>query len=251
MRVIMHSLQKQLQHKLGENHLVELGMNYGTPTISHGLQKLLDAKVNRIIIVPLFPQYSDTSTGSAFDRVKEAITLWRDYAETHAIHDYATDPDYIHALTVCTQEHWMAHGKPEHLLISFHGIPVRLVKAGDPYQSQCEHTATLLANALKLKNEEWTLCYQSKFGYDKWLQPSTQALFKSLPKKNIKRLDVICPGFSIDCLETLEEIAVSGRESFLHAGGEELRYIPALNDSSQQVDLLYHLVKNEFNEYER
>jgi ferrochelatase len=142
----------------------------------------------------------------------------------------------------------MAHGKPKHLLISFHGIPERLVNAGDPYQAHCEQTANLLANTLNLHKNEWTLCYQSQFGYDKWLKPSTQVLFTELPKKNIKSVDVICPGFSVDCLETLEEIAITGREAFLEAGGEELRYIPALNDSNQQIDLLFHLVKHQFSE---
>lgn len=248
MRVLMHSIQKQLQLRLGEDYIVELGMNYGTPAIKQGLQKLKAANVSRVIVLPLFPQYSDTSTGSTYDRVNASLRKWHDHPETHTIHDYAGDPDYIYALSAQIETHWMAHGKSDHLLISFHGIPERLVRAGDPYQTQCEQTATLLANALKLKSDQWTLCYQSQFGYDNWLKPSIQSLFDDLPKKKIKCLDVICPGFAVDCLETLEEIKITGKESFQKAGGEELRYIDALNDSSQQIELLYHLVKNEFSE---
>lgn len=248
MRIHMGSIKTQLQSRLGENYVIELGMNYGTPSIASGIEKLKQAGVSRMIILPLFPQYSNTSTGSTYDRVNRALSQWRNHPETHTIHDYAANPDYIHALSASIQEHWIAHGKPDHLLISFHGIPERLVKAGDPYQTQCEQTAHMLANTLKLKDTEWTLCYQSQFGYDKWLKPSTQVLLEELPGKKVKCLDVACPGFSVDCLETLEEIAITGKEAFLNAGGEELRYIRALNDSSQQVELLYHLVKNEFSD---
>ena len=158
--------------------------------------------------------------------------------------DFATHPDYIAALANSVRASWKARGEPEHLLISFHGLPKRFVKAGDPYPRQCEQTARLLAESLRLANDKWTLCYQSQFGYDKWLQPSTQTLFRTLPKQGIDHIDVICPGFSIDCLETLEEMAIRGKEAFLYSGGKQFHVIPSLNDSVQHIDLLNSLIMN-------
>jgi len=171
--------------------------------------------------LPLFPQYSDTSTGSSFDRIQDA--------SVKKIHDYHGHPDYIAALAESVKQHWQQQGRAEHLLISFHGIPERFVLEGDPYAAQCATTATLLATALQLPSDKWSLCYQSQFGYDKWLKPSTQALFTELPARGVKTLDIICPGFAVDCLETLEEIKIRGAESFIESGGHSLRYINALN----------------------
>lgn len=246
MRHFMQQIRVMLEehlNKAGDDiFLVELGMNYGNPSINTGLDKLKKSGAEKIIILPLFPQYSDTTTSSTYDRVNAAIRKWTQQPTIDRIQYYAERPAYIEALANSIRKMWSEKGKPEHLLISFHGIPIRFVEAGDPYQSQCEQTATLLANELKLSPKDWTLCYQSQFGYDKWLKPSTQMLFTELPKQGLKKVDIICPGFPVDCLETLEEIAIAGKKSFIEAGGEALRYIPALNDSEEQVEMLAEIV---------
>jgi len=245
MRFLMQKIAHDLQEKLAtENYMIEVGMNYGSPSIADGLNKLRDKNVDRIVVLPLFPQYSFTTTASTYDHVKRAIKDWptEKQATISPIQSYAAHPQYIQALAAQITHQWDKKGRAKHLLISFHGIPERFIAAGDPYQSECEQTATLLAKALQLNPTEWTLCYQSQFGYDKWLKPSTQALFTELPKRGIKNIDVVCPGFAVDCLETLEEIAIQGQQLFLTAGGESLRYLPALNDSRMQIDMLATLI---------
>lgn len=232
MRVFMQKIAVSLQNKLGMP--VEVGMNYGTPSIQQALKNLQDQQVEEIAVIPLFPQYSDTTTASSFDRVNHELKKAKPTPTLYFIKDYATNPNYIRALANTIQQHGIA----EHLLISFHGIPKRFVQSGDPYQQQCEQTANLLAQKLKLSKQQWTLCYQSQFGYDEWLKPSTQQLLTELPTQGVKNIAVVCPGFSVDCLETLEEIAIRGKEIFLEHGGESLRYIPALNDSDAQVEML-------------
>ena len=224
---------------------VEVGMNYGNPSISAALEKFRENLIEKIIVLPLFPQYSNTSSGSSFDRVLQAIEKkWQRWPELHLVREYATANTYIQSLAASIESFWQSNGRGQHLLISFHGIPERLVRAGDPYAMQCQETAQLLADELALRSDQWTLCYQSQFGYDRWLKPSTQALFGELPARGIKHLDVVCPGFSFDCLETLEEIAISGQESFHEAGGSDLRYIPCLNDSELQVNIITQLVNS-------
>jgi ferrochelatase len=236
MRIIMQKIQDALaqQHK---DHAIALGMNYGHPSIAEGLAQLQQQGAKKIIILPLFPQYSNTTTASTFDRVTHALSQWSALPELVILRDYATQPLYIQALAASIQQVWATQGK-QHLLISFHGIPQRFVTAGDPYAQRCEQTAHLLADALALTPEQWTLCYQSKFGYDKWLQPAIHKVLTVLPKQNIKQVDVVCPGFAVDCLETLEEIALRGKETFIQAGGEKLRYLPALNDNAMHIALL-------------
>ena len=244
MRAIMQKIVPMLQKKLTASALVEIemGMHYGEPSIQQGLENLRQKQIDKLIVLPLFPQYSNTTSASTFDRVVKTIKKWPALPEICMLHDYATHPDYIHALATSVRKTWEAQGQQAHLLISFHGIPERFVNMGDPYQTQCEQTAQLLAKELALSAEKWTLCYQSQFGYDKWLKPSTQVLFSELPKRGIKNVDVICPGFSVDCLETLEEIAISGKEMFLEAGGESLRYISALNDSDRHIATLVEVI---------
>lgn len=245
MRVIMQRLTTELQNKLLSQQIeVVMGMNYGNPSIPAALSYLQSKLVDEIAVLPLFPQYSHTTTASTFDRVSQFNfrSLHRDSPHLIYIESYADDTDYIKALASSVRSAWATRTPAQHLLISFHGIPQRFVQAGDPYQSQCETTTRLLAEALKLTPEQWTLCYQSQFGYDKWLKPSTQDLFVELPKRGIKNIDVICPGFAIDCLETLEEIAIRGEETFIHAGGEKINYIPALNESNLHVNTLANVI---------
>jgi ferrochelatase len=240
MRVIMQKLQYKLRNQLSVP--VEIGMNYGNPSIQTGLNNLRQQQVEKIIILPLYPQYSNTTTASTFDRVVAALKKWPSLPELFFHSDYAHNERYIQALAKSIQGQWLSQGASPHLLISFHGIPKSFVKSGDPYQSRCELTATLLATALKMPKDKWTLCYQSQFGYSKWLQPATFDVLAELPKRGIKEVDVVSPGFAIDCLETLEEISLRYKEIFLEQGGQALHYIPALNDTDAHIDMLAHLI---------
>jgi ferrochelatase len=242
LRVIMNNLAICLEKKM-DSTPVEVGMNYGSPSIPAALKKFCTKQIDSLVVLPLFPQYSHTSTASSFDRVKTALAKCPNNPNIRYINDYHDHPAYIRALADSVKQQWQQSGIVHHLLISFHGIPERFVAQGDPYAAQCARTAQLLAEALQLKSNQWTLCYQSQFGYDKWLKPSTQALFNELPAKGIKDIDIICPGFAVDCLETLEEISVTGKALFTQAGGHSLRYINALNDSDKQLELLEELVR--------
>lgn len=245
-RVLMQSLRTRLQEKYdltAPNIFIEVGMNYGNPSIHDALNQLREKGIDQLIVLPLYPQYSNSTTASTFDRVTASLQTWPALPAVTFYRDYATHPDYIAALANSVKTFWEKENEAPHLLISFHGLPKRFVEQGDPYADHCEKTARLLAEALQLTPDKWTLCYQSQFGYDKWLQPSTQQLLEALPKQGIRNLDVICPGFSIDCLETLEEIAKRGKEDFLKAGGQSLRMIPALNDSSDHIKLIQTLIE--------
>ena len=244
MQTIRTELEKAFCNQSPHSIEIEIGMNYGEPSIPEALDKLQQKKINKLIALPLFPQYSNSTTASSFDRLQEALKDWSVLPELHFIRDYAAHPDYIAALANSIQSKWQTQPPSEHLLISFHGLPKRFLKKGDPYALQCEQTAHLLAAKLNLPQEKWTACYQSKFGYDAWLQPSTQALLTELPQRGIKTVDVICPGFSVDCLETLEEIAQSGQKIFLAAGGKSLCYFPALNENAEHIHLFMQLISS-------
>src|SRR3990167_2699147 len=243
MRVIMQSLCTKLQSKYNNASMhVAIGMNYGNPSLHDALEELRAQHIDQLIVLPLFPQYSNTTTASTFDGVGSVLQQWPALPALTFHRDYAEHPLYIAALAQSVQTFWREHGEAKHLLISYHGLPQRFVDAGDPYSQQCATTASLLAAALQLQNDRWTLCYQSQFGYDKWLQPSTQVLLNELPGRGQTHIDVICPGFSIDCLETLEEIAIRGKNAFVAAGGKQLRLIPALNDSAQHIELFSNII---------
>lgn len=241
LKVMTHSLAEQLAHKLGDRYIVEVGMRYGRPNLEDAYWELSHHDVEKIIVLPLYPQYSISTTASV-----EAVmaTLPSDFAKVpyQVITDYHQHPEYIKALAAQVKKHWNQHGRGERLLMSFHGIPVDFLRKGDPYFEQCQATAHRLAEALKLKSGEWQFCFQSRLGAAPWLQPYTDKIVEQLGKDGFKTLDVICPGFSIDCLETLEEIAVENAEIFREHGGSTLRYIPALNDSARQVKLMCKLV---------
>lgn len=225
---------------------VEVGMNYGKPSIAHAINQLLRQPINQLVILPLYPQFSLTTVGSTCDSVFNTLKNKKHFPALKMITSYYQHEAYIQGLQMHVEQYWAQHGRAEHLLISFHGLPKRYVAQGDPYESHCQHTATSLANALQLKRAEWTLCYQSQFGYDKWLQPSTQTLLRDLPKKGVTSIDIVCPGFAVDCLETLEEIAITGQEAFLSAGGKQLRYIPALNASTSHIRLLKSIIDDNY-----
>jgi len=231
-----------LQEQLGQAIPVELGMSYGNPSLASGLDKLKQQGVERVVVLPLYPQYSCSTVAPVFDAIAAEFKDWRDIPETRFNKEYYQDPAYIEALASSVRAHWNEHGQADVLLMSFHGVPVRYVNEGDPYQAQCQATALLLAQALGLKDEQWKLCFQSQFGKEEWLTPYTDKLLESLPGKGVKSVDIMCPAFAADCLETLEEISIGGKESFIESGGESYRFIPCLNDNEPHIELLAKLV---------
>lgn len=221
---------------------IELAMRYGNPSIQSGLEKLRNANAQRILILPLYPQYSAATTASTFDAVAKELTKWRWLPELRMVTHYHDNPDYIDALADSIEEHWHNNGKPEKLLFSFHGIPKHYFEAGDPYYCECHKTARLVTEKLGLKEDEWILTFQSRFGPREWLKPYTDITLKELAKDGTKHVQIICPGFSADCLETIEEIDMQNRTFFMDAGGEKFSYIPALNDSNNHIQFLTKLI---------
>ncbi|MDE2306800.1 MAG: ferrochelatase [Xanthomonadaceae bacterium] len=221
---------------------VALAMRYGEPSVSHTIGQLQRDGVRRLLVLPLYPQYSGTSTGSVLDAVADSIKTLRWPPELRMVNDYHDDPGHIEALARSIERWWQAHGRGDKLLLSFHGIPERYLRAGDPYFCQCHATARLLRERLGLSEDRLAISFQSRVGRERWLQPYTDATVRRLAAEGVRRLDVACPGFAVDCLETLEEIAMQNGGFFTAAGGEALRYIPALNDSAEQVDSLAALV---------
>ena len=227
----------------GHSVSVRLAMRYGNPSIASQLDALRAEGCTRILVVPLYPQYSGTTTASVVDAVVQWAGKARHVPEFRFINRYHDDPGYIGALARSVQQHWQAHGRPDKLVMSFHGVPERTRQLGDPYHDECQATARLLAQRLALKGDEWVITFQSRFGKAKWLEPATATVLEQLGRQGVPRVDVICPGFPADCLETLEEIAMEGRDSFKAAGGKEFHYIPALNDSPVWMAALADLVQ--------
>jgi protoporphyrin/coproporphyrin ferrochelatase len=208
---------------------IELGMRYGNPSIGSAIDALRVAGAQKILVFPLYPQYAASTTGTAFDAVAEHMAGVRWVPGLRFVDAFARDRGYIRALAQIVNDYWMRHGRPEHLVLSFHGLPRRTLDLGDPYHCQCHVTARLLARELGLEDVQWTLAFQSRFGQAQWLQPYTSDKLVALAKSGVRRVDVFCPGFVADCLETLEEIGIEGRALFEKAGGTELRAIPCLN----------------------
>lgn len=238
------AIQKYLDDHSTEKFHVELAMRYGNPSIQSGLKKLQQANAQKIIILPLYPQYSASTTASTFDAVADVLKTWRNIPELHLVKHYHDTPDYIDALAESIAEHWQQTNRAEKILFSFHGIPKAYFKAGDPYYCECHKTARLVAEKLNLDEEEWMLTFQSRFGPKEWLKPYTDMTLKELALQGMKNVDVACPGFSADCLETLEEINIRYRETFLAAGGEKFTYIPALNDRPTHINALTNIILN-------
>jgi len=237
------AIQKYLDEHATEKFHVELAMRYGNPSIRSGLNKLQQANAKKIIILPLYPQYSATTTASIFDAIADVLKSWRNIPELHLVKHYHDMPDYIDALAESITEHWQQKNRAEKLLFSFHGIPQAYFEAGDPYYCECHKTARLLAEKLNLNEEDWMLTFQSRFGPKEWLKPYTDITLKELANSGVKNVDVVCPGFSADCLETLEEINMRYREAFLVAGGEKFSYIPALNERPAHINTLVNIIQ--------
>ena len=231
-----------LQQRLGENLPVALGMRYGNPSISSAIEQLMQQGCDKLIILPLYPQYCSATTASTLDAVADALRDKRNVPSLEFIKDYHDNPEYIKALATTIRERWDKEGEPEQLIFSFHGVPQQLIDQGDPYLEQSLTTAKLVATALGLEPQRWQVTFQSRVGKQVWLSPYTDQTLIALGKKGVKKIDIICPGFSADCLETLEEIEVENRDYFLVAGGERLRYIPALNNRGDHLDMLTGIV---------
>ncbi len=222
---------------------VRLAMRYGNPSVADVLRELHDKGMQRLLVLPMYPQYSASTVASVHDAVMAELSGWRRMPELRLVNDYHLDEAWLDALASSVENHWDLHGRGERLLVSFHGIPQRFVRAGDPYAQQCEAGARALAQRLGLSEGQWLMTFQSRFGREPWLQPYTDKTLEALAGEGVKTVDMICPGFAVDCLETLEENAVENAETFKRAGGAELRYIPALNATPGHVAALATLAR--------
>jgi ferrochelatase len=231
---------------LGEHGLhvaVRDAMRYGEPSIAGRLDALMAEGVTRVLVLQAYPQYSATTTASVIDAVNAWSARARRVPEFRFVNDYHDDAGYIEALAQSVTRHWQRHGRPDQLVMSFHGIPERNIRLGDPYQAQCEATARRVAERLRLTPGQHRVTFQSRFGRAKWLAPYTEATLRELGAQGARRVDVMCPGFPADCLETLEEIAIEGRAAFLRAGGKEFNYIPCLNDDGDWIAALAEIAR--------
>jgi protoporphyrin/coproporphyrin ferrochelatase len=241
-RKLANDLQKELARTM-PRVTVMLAMNYGKPSIDQAIDRLRAENIQRLLVLPLYPQYSATTTASVFDRVTRSLSRLRWLPEVRFVNDYHHEARWQEAIAKSISEFRQRHGTADKLLFSFHGIPKRNLLAGDPYYCQCQASARLIAERLGLNESDWKISFQSRLGRAEWLKPYTDKTLQGMAKSGLKRVQVVCPGFSVDCLETLEEIAMENRDEFLHAGGEKLEYIPCLNDSPSHVRLLAELAR--------
>ena len=240
---ISRQQQAALQQNLGDKIKVELMMRYGEPSFASVINGLLEDNYQNLIILPLYPQNSATTTATSFDLIGDIMKQSRAIPDIKFISNYHGDPGYIHALAASIQEHWQQQQRQRFLLMSFHGLPQRNVDLGDPYYDQCTGTAQLLATIMGLESKQWGMSFQSRFGKQTWLQPYTSETLATLADNGLKEIDIVCPGFSVDCLETLEEIQMENREVFIEHGGEQYHYIPCLNDRADHIQMMADLVK--------
>jgi len=234
--------QRMKREGLPADHApVELGMRYGTPSIASAIDKLRAAGSTRILVLPLYPQYASSTVGSAYDAVAAHVAKLRRAPAIRYVGSFHDDMGYIKAQAQVVNDYWMKHGRPQRLIMSFHGVPRRTLELGDPYHCECHVTARLLAQELGLKSDEWAIAFQSRFGKAEWLKPYTMAMVKSLGAAKVRRVDVVCPGFVSDCLETLEEIGIENAMAFRDAGGSEFHAIPCLNEHPRWIAALSDL----------
>ena len=238
----MKSELKAINPTTAENYHVALGMRYGDPSIESALEQLRQAQCENIIVLPLYPQYAGATTGSTFDAVAKQLMQWRWVPQLHFVNHYHDQPEFIQACANQIKSYWSQHAKTEKLILSYHGVPEKQLKQGDPYHCQCHKTTRLIAKELGLTSEQVQTTFQSRFGKAKWLEPYTDATLIKLAKMGTRSVSVFCPGFSADCLETLEEIAVENKGYFLDNGGQQFEYIPCLNDNLDHMQALVNLV---------
>ncbi len=244
------ALQAVLSKKSEQSIIVELAMRYGQPSIASVLEKFKQKNIRKILVFPLYPQYSASTTASTFDALANELMLQRWMPEIRMINGYASDEGYISACAEQIQQHWKNHTKSQKLIFSFHGLPKRNLELGDPYHCECHQTARLVAEKLRLNEDEWKLTFQSRFGRAEWLQPYTIKTMELLPNEGVKTIDVFCPGFSADCIETLEEINMENRRVFLEHGGEAFNYIPALNAEPSHINALFKIIQRNIHGWE-
>jgi len=237
-------IRAQLNATYGDDIVVEFAMRYGEPSISNVIDKMLNEGVEKLVVLPLYPQYSATTTASTFDAVAKEFTQRRLIPELRFINHYHDFPPYIDALAQKIEQHWQNNGRFDKLILSYHGIPKRYLTNGDPYHCECYKTSRLLAQRLDLNDDEYMTTFQSRFGREEWLTPYTDHVLRVLPEQGVKSVQVVCPGFSSDCLETIEEIGIENRDYFMEAGGEKFEYIEALNSDDKHIDALVALIES-------
>jgi ferrochelatase len=226
-------------------HAVEvaMAMRYGNPSMSSVMRSLRDRNLHRLLVLPMYPQYAGATTGTVFDEIARELQSWRNLPELRLVRSFNDDAAYLEALAANIRQAWDEKGRPDRLVMSFHGVPHRTLMEGDPYHCECHKTSRLLAQRLGLTQDQWMITFQSRFGRAAWLEPYTEPTLEALARKGVGRVDIVCPGFVSDCLETLEEIAQEARDAFLNAGGKEFNYLPCLNDSPAMVETLAGLVE--------
>jgi len=237
------ALKIKLKEKWGEKIHVDFAMRYGEPSIKSKLQQMSDQQVNKLVVLPLYPQYASATTGATFDAIAADYTTRRSLPHFRFIADYHAHSNYIKALADSIRLHWHKQGKAEKLILSFHGLPRYTHEKGDPYYNHCKNTTALLIASLGLDENEYLMTFQSRLGKAEWLKPYTEQSLKMLAKDGVKYVQVVCPGFPADCLETIEEIGIENRDYFLEAGGERYDYIPALNAGPQHIDMLETIIE--------
>ena len=235
---LTNKIEDRLRSRLEDKVRVSLGMTYGNPSIASAVRTLAEQNVRRLLVLPLYPQYCSSTTGSVFERTTQALGEWRWIPEMRFINDYCSDAGYIEALAARVREHWERIGGRSHLVFSYHGVPAAYVSAGDPYQAQAEATTRAVVSRLHLASEDWSHCYQSRFGRVRWLQPYTEETLRELAARGVRNVTVVSPSFAVDCLETLQEVAIEYRDKFREFGGERLSLVPALNDDDRHVEAL-------------
>ncbi|QHJ12048.1 Ferrochelatase [Paraglaciecola mesophila] len=237
------ALAVSMKDKFGDKVLVDFAMRYGSPSIESVTRKMLEQGVRQLLVLPLYPQYSGSTNGSTFDALSQLLRKTRWIPDVRFISHYHDFVPYIDAVANSIKTHWATHGRADKLIFTYHGIPKRYLTAGDPYHCECYKTSRLVAEKLDLSKDEYMVTFQSRFGREEWLQPYTDSTLKALPEKGVKSVQMICPGFSADCLETIEEIGIENRDYFLQAGGERYEYIAALNAQPDHIAALSQLIE--------
>ncbi len=231
------------------NAEVRCAMRYGEPSMMRVMEEFGSLGIDRIVIIPMYPQHSGSTVGSVFDDLGASMSKLRRVPSVRFVNGYADNDDYIAALAESVNAHWLRHERADKLVMSFHGLPQAFCDQGDPYYRQCMVTADLLATRLGLAQDEWTVCFQSRVGRQPWLQPYADDVLSSLPGEGVKSIEMMCPGFSVDCLETLEEVNMGYRELFLESGGESFHYIPCLNDQPRHIEMMAGMITEMANDW--
>jgi protoporphyrin/coproporphyrin ferrochelatase len=243
LRVHTERQTRLLRERLGTQVQVEYAMRYGAPSIPDALARLKATGSEQVLLFPLYPQYAASTTASAFDGATDFLRRTRNVPEIRLLKEFHDHPGYLDALAGLVREHWRQAGRPDRLVMSFHGLPRYTLARGDPYSAQCQRTAQLLARRLELREGEWRIAFQSRFGRTAWIEPYTESTLSELGRQGVRRVDVVCPGFVADCLETLEEIGIEGRKTFLASGGQEFHLLPCLNERPDWIEALADIAR--------